>query len=146
MRPLYQLSHNHCPRYAHFVIILAGCSIFPPICMIKRWTHKSFYRISSLTSKDVWRLTHGLPLWRSTRTSPSRLTSEKRNLYSWRNSGVLRIRQSVWPELAIFCTLGNHSKPVATLILPKSLTFLGNFCLGVKIYHFASEIIFGQLL
>ena len=28
----------------------------------------------------------------------------------------------------------------------KALTFLGNFCEGVKIYHFSSEIIFGQLL
>ena len=27
----------------------------------------------------------------------------------------------------------------------KSLTFLGIFCRGVKIYHFSSEIIFGQL-
>ena len=27
-----------------------------------------------------------------------------------------------------------------------SHTFLGNFCKGVKIYHFSSEIIFGQLL
>ena len=32
------------------------------------------------------------------------------------------------------------------LILSKSPTFLGNFCKGVKIYHFSSEIIFGQLL
>ena len=30
--------------------------------------------------------------------------------------------------------------------LHKSLTFLGNFCIGVKSYHLASEIIFGQLL
>ena len=30
--------------------------------------------------------------------------------------------------------------------MPKSLLFLGNFCKGVKIYHFSSEIIFGQLL
>ena len=30
--------------------------------------------------------------------------------------------------------------------LPKSSTFLGNICKGVKIYHFPSEIIFGQLL
>ena len=29
---------------------------------------------------------------------------------------------------------------------PKSPTFLGNFRKGVKIYHFSSEIIFGQLL
>ena len=28
----------------------------------------------------------------------------------------------------------------------KSPTFLGNFCKGVKIIHFSSEIIFGQLL
>ena len=30
--------------------------------------------------------------------------------------------------------------------LPKSPTFLGIFCISVKIYHFSSEIIFGQLL
>ena len=30
--------------------------------------------------------------------------------------------------------------------LPKSPTFLGNFCKGVKICHISSEIIFGQLL
>ena len=30
--------------------------------------------------------------------------------------------------------------------LSKSPTFLGNFCKGEKIYHFSSEIIFGQLL
>ena len=38
------------------------------------------------------------------------------------------------------------SKPVAKIILAKSLTFLGNLCKGVKICHFSSEIIFGQLL
>ena len=45
-----------------------------------------------------------------------------------------------------FCTLGNFSKPLATINLPKSPTFLGNFCEDDKIYHFSSEIIFGQLL
>ena len=49
-------------------------------------------------------------------------------------------------RLGDFCTLGNFSKPLATIHLPKSLTFLGNFCKGIKIYHFSSEIIFGQLL
>ena len=34
--------------------------------------------------------------------------------------------QAVWPDWAIFCTLGNHSKPVATIFLPKSPTLLGN--------------------
>ena len=46
----------------------------------------------------------------------------------------------------IFCTLCNFNKPLATINLPKYPTFLGNFCKGVKIYHFSSEIIFGQLL
>ena len=59
---------------------------------------------------------------------------------------VKYIHQSVWPDLAIFCTLDNHSKPEATIILPKLPTLLGNFCKGVKIIHFYIEIIFGQLL
>ena len=54
--------------------------------------------------------------------------------------------QPVWPDLAIFRTLGNFLKPLATINFAKSPTFLGNFCKGVKIYHFFSEIIFGQLL
>ena len=49
-------------------------------------------------------------------------------------------------RLGDFLHLGNHSKPVATIILPKSPKLLGNFCTGVKIIHFFSEIIFGQLL
>ena len=30
--------------------------------------------------------------------------------------------------------------------VPKSPTFLSNFCKGVQNYHFSSEIIFGQIL
>ena len=41
---------------------------------------------------------------------------------------------------------GQLSKPLATINLPKSPTFLGNFCKGVKIFNFSNEIIFGQLL
>ena len=37
-------------------------------------------------------------------------------------------------------------KALCNNFLPKSPTFLVNFCNGVKIYHFSSEIIFGQLL
>ena len=51
---------------------------------------------------------------------------------------------AVWPDWAIYWTLGNFLKPLATINLPKSPTFLGNFCTGVKIYHFSSEIIFRQ--
>ena len=50
------------------------------------------------------------------------------------------------PDWVIFCTLGIYLKPSAPINLPKSPTCLGNFCKAVKIYHFYSEIIFGQLL
>ena len=52
----------------------------------------------------------------------------------------------MWPDWAINCTLGNFSKPVATIILPRLPIFLGNFCKEVKIFHVSSGIIFGQLL
>ena len=48
--------------------------------------------------------------------------------------------------LGDFCTLDDHSKLVATIILPKWPTLLGNFCKGFKNFHFSCEIIFGQLL
>ena len=51
------------------------------------------------------------------------------------------IWQEVWPDWAIFCTLCNFLKPLATINIPKSPTFLGNFCKGLKIYHFSREII-----
>ena len=49
-------------------------------------------------------------------------------------------------RLGDFLDFGLLLKPLATINLPKSSTFLGNFCKGVKIYHFSSELIFGQLL
>ena len=52
--------------------------------------------------------------------------------------------KAVWPDWAIYWTLGNFSKPLATISLPKSPTFLGNFWKGVKIFHFSSEIILGK--
>ena len=53
---------------------------------------------------------------------------------------------TVWPDWAIYWILGNFLKPLAIINFPKSLTFFGNFCKGVKIIHFICEIIFGQLL
>ena len=52
--------------------------------------------------------------------------------------------EPVWPDWAIYWTLGNFSKPVATISLRKSRTFLGNSCKGVKIFNFSSEIILGN--
>ena len=49
-------------------------------------------------------------------------------------------------RLGYLLHFGNFSKPVATITLPKVPTFLGNFCGVVKIFHFACEIILGQLL
>ena len=50
-------------------------------------------------------------------------------------------QQTVWPDWAIYWTLGKFLKPLATIYLPKSPTFLVNFCKGVKIYHFSSKLI-----
>ena len=46
----------------------------------------------------------------------------------------LRGTEAVWPDWAIYWTLGNFLKPLATINLPKFPTFLGNFCKGVKIF------------
>ena len=40
---------------------------------------------------------------------------------------------TVCPDWAIYWTLGNFLKPLATINLSKSPTFLSNFCKGVKI-------------
>ena len=60
--------------------------------------------------------------------------------------GISQIVQPVWPDLAIYWTLRKFLKHLATIDFPKSPTFLGIFCKGVKIYHFSREVIFGQLL
>ena len=40
--------------------------------------------------------------------------------------------------------LDKFLKALATINLPKSPTFFGNFCEGVKIYHFSSESFLGN--
>ena len=47
----------------------------------------------------------------------------------------------MWPDWAIYWSLGNFLKPLATIILPNFSTFL-----GLKIYHFSSEIILGNFI
>ena len=58
---------------------------------------------------------------------------------------LAEVRVSV-TRLGDFWTLVNFLKPLETIYLSKSLTFLGNFCKCVKVIHFSCEIIFGQLL
>ena len=53
----------------------------------------------------------------------------------------------MWPDWEIYWTLGNFLNPLAAINLPKSTTFLGNFCKDVIFMVFLpSEIVFGQLL
>ena len=79
--------------------------------------------------------------------SPSRCFSTHVRLKRSFSVKTIKFRlRAVWPDWAIYWTLGNFPKPLATISLPKSPTLLGNFCKGVQIYHFSSEIIFGQLL
>ena len=54
--------------------------------------------------------------------------------------------RAVWPDWAIYWTLGNFLKPLATINLPKSLSFLANFCKGVKIYHFSKGNFYRHLV
>ena len=63
----------------------------------------------------------------------------------WLGRGSMSIGNSV-TRLGDFLHCGQLLKPLATIILTKSRTLLGNFCKGVKIIHFSCGIIFGQLL
>ena len=45
---------------------------------------------------------------------------------------------------AIYCTMGNFSKPLATIILPKSPTFLGNLCKDIKAFFFPVKSFLGK--
>ena len=56
------------------------------------------------------------------------------------------VLEAVWPDWVIYSTLGDLTKPVATIILAKLPKFVGNFCKGVKLFHFSGRIIFEQLL
>ena len=60
-------------------------------------------------------------------------------LYYVRN----RLSDSV-TRLAIYWTLGRFFKPLAKINLPKSPTFLANFCKGVKIIHFLVKSFLGN--
>ena len=62
----------------------------------------------------------------------------------WNFSFKKIITWSVWPDLAIFWTLGNFLKRLATINLLKSPTFLGNFCKGIKIYLLLVKSFFGN--
>ena len=111
----------------------------------RRWCSWHYHRIHTLHSRE-W-LSRRLFQWSRGRGDTS----------LWRDQWVTLVLLPLWPSglqmTAISVTrlgdllhFGNFLKPLATINLPKLLTFLGTFCKGVKIYHFSSEINFGQLL
>ena len=51
---------------------------------------------------------------------------------------------TVWPDWEIYRTLGNFSKPLATIILPKLPIFYAIFCKCVKIYLFIVKSFLGN--
>ena len=51
---------------------------------------------------------------------------------------------SVWPDLAIYWTLGTSLKHLATINLPKSPTFLGNFVKVSKSIIFLLKLFLGN--
>ena len=55
-----------------------------------------------------------------------------------------RTVQPEWPDWTIYWTLGIFSRPLAAISLPKSSTFLGNFCKGVKIFNFLVKFSLGN--
>ena len=73
---------------------------------------------------------------------------EDYNLWKWLSlSPVVRIlltQASSVPFWAIYCMLGNFSKPVATTILPKWPTFLGNFLKVSKSFIFLVKSFWGN--
>ena len=51
---------------------------------------------------------------------------------------------AVWPDWVNYCTLGNFSKSMATIILPKLPTLLGNFLKMTKSFMFPVESFLGN--
>ena len=72
------------------------------------------------------------------------LVSEKRYMVRF-YSNVSKML-AVWPDWAIYWTLGYFLKPLAKINSPKSPTFWSIFCKGIKTYHFSNEMILGQPL
>ena len=110
------------------------CSFFPLSLSRWKWRKRLF---------NLFKLTVTLKVWRKRgREGGRQLSSNGKTSNGILISGC----PPVWPYWAIYCTLGNFTKSVPAIHLPKSPTFLGNVCKGVKIINFSSEIIFGRLL
>ena len=59
---------------------------------------------------------------------------------------ILSGMPAVWSDWAIYWTLVNFSRPVATIIFAQISHILRQFCKDIKIFNFYGEIIFGQII
>ena len=66
-------------------------------------------------------------------------------LYPAQPNYLYPVLEPVWPDSAIYWTLGNLLKPLAPINLPKSPTFLVIFCKGFKIYQFLVKSFLGKI-
>ena len=94
--------------------------------------------------------------WRSRRMDGNLSDGDHRDHSVWRAQTLslwmnarqrdrsLSLLPPVWLDWAIYWNLGNFLKPLETINLPKSPTFCGNFCKGVKIYHFSKKSFCGN--
>ena len=118
------------------------CNIDP-----RPWTRRRPWELSKLSSVKISSkfeiAVAAVGLFRAPPVAGSSHEQERIGtlVHIWYNTS-----QTVWPNWALYFTLGNFSKPAATIILPKSPRFYGNFCKVVKVFHFSSVISFGQLL
>ena len=128
---------------------------------------------SSRCGRSVWwfagsswssRCWSGLTRWTTIGTLPARPSSWPFRVASFQRTASRWRRDTSWSwrkTRSGMCKVGRIINVVqcdqigrfiglraslATINLPKSPTFLDNFCKGVKIDHFSCEVNFGQLL
>ena len=95
-----------------------------------------FWRTTNLIRFHDFYLTLSNPekLFKPSSPFAFRLTPPTQAAQNFFQKGALRL-ESVWPDWAIYCTLGNSLKPVTTIILLKSPTFW-QFLKGSKSFIF----------
>ena len=116
------------------------------------------------TSKDLLLVSSGLSckamfiIWtftcpnatapRSASPSCSKLWSTTQNSANWGEdkSSTSILGDFQCDHIGRFLDFGQHFKAFGNNWFAQVVHILGNFCKGVKIYHFSSEIISGQLL
>ena len=127
--------HNHL-----FSEVIGDSDVFPEVDDLNK------IKISWFVSLNIFKhafVKYGL-VYQQLDASFSFFVNSRPDISTLNEPSPYRVITSV-PRLGDLLDFGQLFKPLEAINLPKSPTFLGNFCKGVKIYHFSSEIIFGQL-